>query len=522
MHGGLTLQPPLSLSVVDTPLKTIWRQRSITLGLCVVALVVIYWNTAVAIISMWSTDPLAHGYLVVPAAIYLAWVRRDRLLRTLPTPAYWLLPLLGVVAFVWLLGNISGTTVVQQACLVAMVIGLACGVLGLEAGRVLLLPFAFLLFALPIASRLIPPLQILTARFAVKMLALSHVPVLLQGHVISIPGGAWNVAEACSGINYLTASLAIGCLYAGISYRTWRNRLGFLVASALVPLIANGLRVYGTILVTHLGGTQIAAGTRHYVFGWVVFAAMMAVLFITCGHWHEDPVGPAETLNPHAESTSVGIKSPLIFIAAAFVLLAWAPISAAMFERSWRSTPSSQHARVVPAFVSSPWLMIEGVPFRWNPKFFRTAADGIAAYRRDRKVAAIYVATYGAYQPDAKLVGNADVLFDDQWILADVRKREIALDGQSINARETRLEDGSSTLVIWTWYWVDGKFTGSDYIAKAYFAKARLFHSSAGSAAIAVAARSSDPVEATNSLADFISHVSLSPTLRALRSREEH
>jgi len=193
-----------------------------------------------------------------------------------------------------------------------------------------------------------------------------------------------------------------------------------------------------------------------------------------------------------------------------------------MIERSWRSTPPSQRAPLVPASVSSPWLIIDGLPFRWSPKFSRTAADGIAAYRRDRKVAAIYVATYGAYQPDAKLVGNADVLFDDQWIVADVRKREIALDGQSINARETRLEDASSTLVIWTWYWVDGKFTGSDYIAKAYFAKARLFHSPAGSAAIAVAAKSSDPVEATNSLTDFVSHVSLSPTLRALRSREEH
>ena len=48
-----------------------------------------------------------------------------------------------------------------------------------------------------------------------KMLEVTGVPVLLEGHVISIPGSKWTVADACSGINYLMSSVAVGYLYAG-------------------------------------------------------------------------------------------------------------------------------------------------------------------------------------------------------------------------------------------------------------------------------------------------------------------
>src|SRR2546427_7400745 len=40
----------------------------------------------------------------------------------------------------------------------------------------------------------------------------------------------WEVAEACSGISYLLASLAVGFAYAGVMYRSWVRRVSFLVA----------------------------------------------------------------------------------------------------------------------------------------------------------------------------------------------------------------------------------------------------------------------------------------------------
>ncbi len=190
--------------------------------------------------ALWSHDPFSHGYLVIPAAGYLAWTRRKDFESLTPAATFWALPLLALLAFLWLLGNLTNTAVVQQFCLVAMVVGLVWGLLGSSAARALLFPLGFLLFALPLGDRIVPVLQDFTARFAVKLLQFSGVPVLLEGHVISIPGSRWQVAEACGGINYLVSSLAVGYVFAGTAYRSWTHRVSFFAASALLPLVATG------------------------------------------------------------------------------------------------------------------------------------------------------------------------------------------------------------------------------------------------------------------------------------------
>ena len=187
-------------------------------------------------------------------------------------PAFWWLPVLAVAAFGWLLGNLTNTTVVQQLCLAVMFVGLVWGSVGTSSVQPLMFPLGLLIFALPIGDWVVPSLQNLTAWFAVKMLQSCGFPALLEAHVISIPGSRWQVAQACSGINYLMASLVLGYLYAGLVYRTWPHRIGLFLASGVMALLANGLRVFVTILIASLGATQVAAGMEHYLIGWLVFS----------------------------------------------------------------------------------------------------------------------------------------------------------------------------------------------------------------------------------------------------------
>jgi exosortase/archaeosortase family protein len=60
----------------------------------------------------------------------------------------------------------------------------------------------------------------------------------------------------------LLRSLLVGYLYAGLVYRQWRHRLAFLGAAALVPLAANGLRVYTTILLDQYGASRLVTTPR--------------------------------------------------------------------------------------------------------------------------------------------------------------------------------------------------------------------------------------------------------------------
>ena len=152
-------------------------------------------------------------------------------------------------------------------------------------------------------DRVAPALQNFTALAALKMLALSDVHPILEGQVISIDGNRWRVTEACGGINYFVASLLVGYVYAGLVYRQWGHRLAFLGAAALVPLAANGVRVYTTILLDHYGASRLVSGMEHYLYGVLIFTIVMAVLFVTCGRWRED-LPPPPGMAPRPASSA--------------------------------------------------------------------------------------------------------------------------------------------------------------------------------------------------------------------------
>jgi exosortase A len=312
-----------------------WRHAYLVLGCCLVLLVILHWATVASMRQTWSQDPFAHGYFVVAGAAYLAWSSRERVESMNPRPAFVALPLLGLLSSVSMLGDLTSSTQLQQFCLMTMFVTVTWAVLGTAAARALIFPIGLLLFALPFGERLAPTLQAFTARFAVTMLTLSHVHPVLEGDVISIAGDSWRVTEACGGINYLVASLAVGYLYAGAVYRQWGHRVAFLAASALVPLAANGLRVYTTILLDYLGAVRVVAGMGHYLYGVFVFGIVMSVLFVTCGRWREDrsigdgpmplPRGMAAVVSPASARRTV------LCATVAMLLVAIGPVSAKVF-----------------------------------------------------------------------------------------------------------------------------------------------------------------------------------------------
>src|SRR5207247_3142284 len=114
---------------------------------------------------------------------------------------------------------------------------------------------------------------------------------------ITTPSQVWEVAAACSAIRYVIPTAVLTSLYAYISYRQWSRRLGFVFSSLLLVVLANGLRVYAIIILSHLGQHNETAGRLagtihtmwgHMVYGWVVFAVIMLGLFWVGLIWRVD------------------------------------------------------------------------------------------------------------------------------------------------------------------------------------------------------------------------------------------
>jgi hypothetical protein len=51
-----------------------------------------------------------------------------------------------------------------------------------------------------------------------------------------------------------------------------------MAACVVVPILANGVRAWGTIYVAQSRGVEFAAGFDHIVYGWIFFAIVMALL----------------------------------------------------------------------------------------------------------------------------------------------------------------------------------------------------------------------------------------------------
>jgi hypothetical protein len=59
-----------------------------------------------------------------------------------------------------------------------------------------------------------------------------------------------------------------------------------LVAIA-VPVLANGVRAWGTIYVAQSKGIEFAAGFDHIVYGWIFFAVVMVAVLGAAWRWFD-------------------------------------------------------------------------------------------------------------------------------------------------------------------------------------------------------------------------------------------
>jgi exosortase len=260
----------------------------------------------------WWDDPnYSHGLLVPFIIGFILWVERKRLMGEPARPSFlWggasvILALLALWA-----GTAGAELYMQRLSLVLVLAGIVIYFWGFRLLRLILVPLALLILAIPIPAiifnKIAFPLQLFASRCAVWAMRGFDIPVLRQGNVIEfLPLGAGEtkkleVVEACSGIRSLMTLVTLAAVYAYFTYPKddttdrgggatgligmlkqfgfWRS--GVLVVSAVpIAIITNALRVSGTGVLARYYGTQVADGFFHTFSGWVIYIAASLLLF---------------------------------------------------------------------------------------------------------------------------------------------------------------------------------------------------------------------------------------------------
>lgn len=479
--------------VLAQPASTVhpgWRTALPALAGCIALILALYWQTALSIgLIWWRSETFAHGFLIVPIALWLVWMKRRSIARLAPARDFLGFALLAAAAAAWLAAAAAHVQVVQQF---AMVLMIPAAVLALAGRRVALaaaFPLAFLLLGVPVGEALIPPLMEWTADFTVAALQLTGIPVYREGLFFTIPSGNWSVVEGCSGLRYLIASVTVGVLFAYLNYRRWWKRALFVALAVAVPVLANGLRAYGIVMIAHLSDMKLAMGVDHFVYGWVFFGLVMVLLFWIGAFWRDEPAEPGRSARPASESWTLARMPVSASLIAVIGVAASAPLYAAFMEHAGGA------GHPLPAVAQAAgWTRVPAPLTAWEPRYDPAAATLSETYRKGEHVVAVHLRYYRGQRPGAQLVTSTNVMVVQKhpvWSNVGETRR-----AEPLALRETRLRSAGQRLLVWDWFWISGEHLASPYLAKAYFARDRLLGRGDEGAAIVLAASYEERTEA--------------------------
>jgi exosortase A len=256
-----------------------WQRSLQYLGAAWGGMLLLFWRDAADMAAIWwNSSTFNHCLLIVPILVWLVLQRKELLAELTPQP--WTPAILygAVGAGGWLLGDTAGLAVARQLGLIMMLQGSVAAILGPNVARGLLFPLFYMFFLVPIGEEAVPALQTLTAKMCMALLGWSGIPAHIDGIFITTPAGLFRVAEACSGVKFLIAMVAYGVLVANLCFKSWGRRAVFLAACVIVPIIANGLRAFGTIYIAHHQGIEFAASFDHVFYGWIFFGIVIALV----------------------------------------------------------------------------------------------------------------------------------------------------------------------------------------------------------------------------------------------------
>lgn len=456
-----------------------FRPATAAFAFVLLATLVTYRETLASFVHVWrNSATFAHGFLIVPICAYLIWRKRRTLESLTPRPyppALLLLPLLGLA---WLVGHATGTLLVEQLSFVAMVPALVVVFFGPQVARSQAFALGYLFFAVPFGTGFQPSLMDFTADFAVRALQISGVPVVREGLYFATPGAKWRIVEACSGLHFLVAGLALACLYAYWVYQKPWKRLAFAGCAIAALVIANGVRAYAIVLVGYLTHMRLSMGLEHNAIGWAIFMVVMAALFAV-GSRFRDPAPSSDTASGVAEGGPFTPPSarPARWIRMAAVSMVAIGFWPLLVSHLARTEPGRPAAAISAPEPRDGWALEPDHALDWRPAYVGASSETARAYTKDGATVQCYLAFYDRQQEGRELIQYQNVIVvtrDPRWHNRGERDRRIPLGRETIVVRETDVRDPSTRLLVWHWYWVPDEFTASREWAKLLQARASL------------------------------------------------
>jgi len=425
----------------------------------------IYSSALVSMVHTWNgSNTYNHGYLIPIIVGYLIWEKKTDIQTLNIQPIPWLVLLLLPIQFVQFIGDLSGIMLLEQLAAYAALVVVVVAIVGWNIAKVITFPLAYLVFAIPMGEEFVPQLQQITADISVWLLEVSGVPVYRDGLYIYVPNGIFEVAEACAGIRFLIASIALGTLFSYIFFQTTWKRIAFFMLTMSFPIIANGIRAYGIMMIGYHTDMEYATGADHLIYGWFFFSLVLGCLFLI-GNAVKEPL-PARN-NQQENKANPTIKQPnkLLYVTAVSALVLVLP---ALYKQAFMNLEPAKNKLI----QNSSWQAYQVKELGdWQPKF--ETADQTFKYQLPLKSTSIdienlavgvYIANYLQDNQDKELINWGNWQYNkDAWTISNSDSFNKTIDAVEIKSIHLTLKAvGERQRELIYWYQVNDNYSANN------------------------------------------------------------
>ena len=478
-------------------LKVPW----LVMGIVLITIPLSLSDTFVSMIQIWmNSRTFTHCFLILPAVAFLIWLRREPLSKLQPTASMSGIFLVVAAGLLWILGSLANASIIQNLAAVAFIPLSVWTILGRRVTREIAFPLFYLFFMIPFGEFLIPQLMNFTADFTVAAGRLSGVPIYRDGLFMTIPNGSFKVVDACSGVRILIASLAVGVLFAHLSFDSWSRRILFLASTVVLAMVTNGLRAYIVVMMGHL--ISMDAADSHIWLGNLLFGILIIVLLVVGSRFSDKDGG--DEIPVHLDTLQYSPSSLRGLLSAAMVILivTSTPFTATALQTSIAAQAPPESLKL-PVAVGA-WTGRSEAQIDWAPVYVGNYTKNFSQYIRGSTAVDVYIITYGYQTQGSELINSENSIFDPgSWV--QVRENAATTEvssGQRWDYIETELLAGDWKRLIRHWYTVNNRPASGQIQIKLAELKNALLGRPYSSAVIAVSTEFVDDVDAAGVILD--------------------
>jgi exosortase len=463
----------MHLSNTDVPWAPL-AQNARFVALCgvLLATMLLYLPSWMSLLRLWNAFGsrfYTHGDLIVALAAIALFRRRQLLARAPLAPRPWGAVLLLVLSVIWLAARLSSIQVVHQACMPLILLCVTYTLFGPQTAGLCRFPILYLYAAVPVWEWIKAPLQALTVTVVELCLPVLGIPAYINGNLVEIPAGTFEIQSGCAGSAYLIVAVGIAAYYGDMLQSSLPSRAILVALAAALAIVGNWVRVLVIIAAGQLTGMQsYLVRVSHDGFGWAVFAvAMAAFVYLAAKMTRRASEQPAPEeaggQDLHCDHRSVMPKATLATMLA-FASLAVAPaLSLIAMHRVVDHTP-----QVVLQRGSNGWSGPVAYHGTWQPIFAGADAQGLGVYQSQEGDVALYIAEYVLQSDRGKLHGEGNTPLGDAPHRVE---NERSIDHEGGSLREFQLTDlDRSRWLMWVAYDVGGRMSASLLSAQLWYA----------------------------------------------------